>query len=132
MDDCGNKCKCTKKVRNVELTTYRYDPKCFAKLKCKSPETCGRDCTCFPQNQIDCKKCMSTISVCRNSDRSSTADKCNRKCECKKKSVNLEITSYTYDPKCLAKVARFKCKSPKTCGRNCICSPRKTFESKRL
>lgn len=131
MDICSNKCKCMKKVQIIELTTHYYDPKCLAKMKCKLPETCGRNCTCFPRNKIECKKCASFIAMCRNSDGSHTVDKCNRKCKCMKKVVNFETTTYSYDPKCLAKIAQIKCKSPKTCGRNCICCPRKIFESKK-
>lgn len=33
MNTSSCKCKCTKKIRNIEIVTYNYDPKCLAKLK---------------------------------------------------------------------------------------------------
>lgn len=33
MNNSSCKCKCTKKIRNIEVVTYNYDPKCLAKLK---------------------------------------------------------------------------------------------------
>lgn len=32
MNRCSFKCKCMKKIQNIEVTTYTYDPKCLAKL----------------------------------------------------------------------------------------------------
>lgn len=32
MNSSSCKCKCTKKISNIEVITYNYDPKCLAKL----------------------------------------------------------------------------------------------------
>lgn len=33
MNNSSCTCKCMKKIRNIEVITYNYDPKCLAKLK---------------------------------------------------------------------------------------------------
>lgn len=69
--DSKHKCKCLKKVRNIEVTSYTYDPKCLANLlnkqfKCpQKPETnisnsniCER-----PQSMLKNNTCKYFFSV---------------------------------------------------------------------
>lgn len=44
MNDTTSKCKCSKTVRTIEVTTYTYDPECLAKLMKKNNSNLPQHC----------------------------------------------------------------------------------------
>lgn len=85
---CVLKCKCEKKVRNIEFTNYEYDPECLTnqmKNTFKTPLSF--------QKRGACESAESSLKV--KLDYKS-------KCKCMKKVQNIEFTIYEYDSECLA------------------------------
>lgn len=73
MNNCDSKrkCKCMKKVRNIEVTSYTYDPRCLAnllknqfKFPQKSPANMGESNICeHPQSILGNNTCKYFFSV---------------------------------------------------------------------